>query len=342
MHDGRGTLTWRDVMEKHHAALTDELAVCLDSDFRDAVSRAVDAERSQTSGQIARACDEARRLQSEFLNQTLRRLRQGISEEQILELLNEGCAACSERSVVLVFENGHARAAASRSVGAAPFEIVFDIAAAPAVVSAIESRDPIVALASDGEISPALARAFAGEREDADGEKAYLFPVIARHSVVAMLIASGAVSAPPVELLCEAAGMKLEALCPLPPQADTPAGRPSGFVQLAPAPVSAARRRPWDDLSPDDRQLHLKAQRMARVRVSEMRLYSDEALRQGAARGDIYNALRQRIDAARHEFLENFLAKSSTMVDYLHLEILRNLAQDDDRLLGPEYPGPMV
>jgi hypothetical protein len=30
------------------------------------------------------------------------------------------------------------------------------------------------------------------------------------------------------------------------------------------------------------------------------------------------------------------------MVDYLHLEILRSLAHDDDRLLGPEYPGPMV
>jgi hypothetical protein len=157
-----------------------------------------------------------------------------------------------------------------------------------------------------------------------------------------MLIASGAVSAPPVELLCEAAGMKLEALRPVPPQAEPAAGRSPEFVQLVPAAADAAERRPWDQLSPDDRQLHLKAQRVARVRVSEMRLYQDEALRQGAARGDIYNALRQRIDAARREFLESFLAKSPTMVDYLHLEILRNLAQDDDRLLGPEYPGPMV
>jgi hypothetical protein len=30
------------------------------------------------------------------------------------------------------------------------------------------------------------------------------------------------------------------------------------------------------------------------------------------------------------------------MVDYLHLEILRSLARDDDRLLGQSYPGPMV
>jgi hypothetical protein len=136
--------------------------------------------------------------------------------------------------------------------------------------------------------------------------------------------------------------MKIESLRPLPSQPQSPAARPSEFIQLAAPARGPAERRPWDDLSPDDRQLHLKAQRMARVRVSEMRLYQDEALRQGTARGDIYSALRPRIDAARKEFLENFIAKSSTMVDYLHLEILRNLAQDDDRSLGPEYPGPMV
>jgi hypothetical protein len=30
------------------------------------------------------------------------------------------------------------------------------------------------------------------------------------------------------------------------------------------------------------------------------------------------------------------------MVDYLHLEIVRSLAHDDERLLGAGYPGPMA
>ena len=30
------------------------------------------------------------------------------------------------------------------------------------------------------------------------------------------------------------------------------------------------------------------------------------------------------------------------MVDYLHLELMRTLANDDADLLGKEYPGPMV
>jgi len=33
---------------------------------------------------------------------------------------------------------------------------------------------------------------------------------------------------------------------------------------------------------------------------------------------------------------------SPTMVDYLHLEMVRSLADDDPNNLGPEYPGPLV
>jgi hypothetical protein len=81
---------------------------------------------------------------------------------------------------------------------------------------------------------------------------------------------------------------------------------------------------------------------MARVRVAEMRLYSEDSLRQGSGARDVYGALRKPVDAARQEFLHTYLSKSPTMVDYLHLEIVRSLANDDERLLGPDYPGPMV
>ena len=33
---------------------------------------------------------------------------------------------------------------------------------------------------------------------------------------------------------------------------------------------------------------------------------------------------------------------SPTMVDYLHLELVRSFADDDARMLGPDYPGPLV
>jgi hypothetical protein len=136
--------------------------------------------------------------------------------------------------------------------------------------------------------------------------------------------------------------MKLELLTAPPPLA--PLRNPELVQIAAPSvpPSATSERRLWEELSPDDQKLHLQAQRVARVRVAELRLYNAEELRKGTFDGDIYGALREGIDAARTAFLQSFLSKSPTMVDYLHLEILRSLAHDDDRLLGKEYPGPMV
>jgi hypothetical protein len=165
--------------------------------------------------------------------------------------------------------------------------------------------------------------------------------------VVALLIATGVHLSAPIELLCEAAGMRLESIGAYrEPRAALAAGQPNaaGLVQLGPGvPASeTAAARSWDDLTLEDQKLHLRAQRMARVRVAEMRLYHEDEVRRGVASGDIYGALQAGIDAARDQFLQTFLSSSSTMVDYLHLEILRSLAHDDENLLGQNYPGPMV
>jgi hypothetical protein len=308
MHEG-GSLTWQEVVDKYHSGLVDELSMRIDSDLRNAVSEAVAAERLQAGATLKQACEEARRSQVESLNQVLRRLRSTV-QEQVLDLVAEGCAPFAGHLVVLVFESNQARS----TNGA----LSFDTDAAPAIVSAVDSRDPVVALSTGAEISPVLAEALGS----APGDKAYLFPIVSRHTVMAMVAASGVEVSAPIELLCEAAGMRLETFTPLSSPRETP--------------------RSWDDLGAEDRKLHLQAQRMARLRVAEMRLYRENEVRSGAAIGDIYGALKGEIDAAREQFLQTFLSKSPTMVDYLHLELLRSLAHDDDRLLGSQYPGPMV
>lgn len=370
MHDGAlalHELTWREIVENHHSSLVDDLSRRLDSDLKrlesereDAVASALALERSQTGARLTLASAEARRTEAEVLNQSLRRLRQASGEEQILQTLGESCARYAEVLVVLVFENNQAHAVATHG-----FETVletealfFDITAAPAVVAAIESQDPVVALATEAELPADFVQKFRGADGDQSDRNAYLFPLTARHSVVAMLIASGSnplISAP-IELLCEAAGMRLETLAPSSaPSFQSPAAGLSDSLQPAlfeikPRPVdavsdstsTAAKRLTWDALSADDQKLHLRAQRMARVRIAEMRLYHEADLRTGVATADIYGTLRPAIHTARDQFLHEFLAKSPTMVDYLHLEILGSLAHDDDRLLGHNYPGPMV
>jgi hypothetical protein len=52
--------------------------------------------------------------------------------------------------------------------------------------------------------------------------------------------------------------------------------------------------------------------------------------------------LQLPIDGARRQYESDFMSASATMVDYLHLELVRTLAQDDDMRLGEEYPGPLA
>jgi hypothetical protein len=293
------------------------------------------SERAEVRRQVAQACDDARRSRAEQLNQALRRQRHATGQEQVLQFLLESCAPLTDKAVVLLFENNQARAVAIKGLsgGVEPAFAVppFAIADAKAVVSAIESHDPVVALGSPEEISAILANAFRSEAgpadDNADYAKAYLFPLVARQTVVGVLVASGSVEHAPVELLCEAAAMRIETL----------AGETSGVPRRHSNGLNS-----WHDLPPEEQKTHLQAQRLARVRVAEIRLDHEDALRTGTAASDIYGALQTPIDTARHQFLQTFIAKSPTMVDYLHLEILRTLANDDDRLLGTSYPGPMV
>jgi len=310
-------------VDKHHSALVDELTSRIDSEVKEAVSQAVARERSQRTSQV------------ESLNQVLRRLR-SASESELPGLLAEGCSAYAQQVVVLVFETNQAHAAASH--GLAAEDLSFEIALAPAVVAAIESRDPVVALAAESEVSSPLAQVFNRAEAETGARKAYLFPLLARHTVTAMLVASDDAVSPQIELLCEAAGMRLESLsAPLRFETQRAESLKSAAPETGATPAPA-----WESLMPDEQKLHLQAQRMARLRVAEMRLYHEKELRNGAAVSDIYSALQHQIDSAREQFLQSFLSKSSTMVDYLHLEILRSLAGDDDRLLGHNYPGPMV
>jgi hypothetical protein len=326
-------------------------------------ARAVAAERERLENEAARVSGETRRRLAESLNQRLRRIRQTSTEHEALQLLLEESTAWAQRAVVLLIENNQARVAASRpalheddAVGA-PIEL----STAAAIASCVESRDPVVALGAPAEVSPVLASALRLSPDD----KAYLFPVAARQRTVAVMIACGGVTPAPIELLCEAVGMKLESL-DIPGFEVTGAGQvvnlPDGvvamaaslpLVQIAGAQNAAQNAAPnsartedapatWSKLTQEDQALHLRAQRTARVRVAQIRISESEALRKGLQAGDIYGALRPAIDAARDEYRQAYSSKTPTMVDYLHLEVLRSLAHEDSRLLGKDYPGQIA
>jgi len=166
--------------------------------------------------------------------------------------------------------------------------------------------------------------------------RAYVYPIVVKDSVPALLYAwdepQRPVQGPALELAVQVAAAQWIGLLP-PPVVD--------LVSIAPlAPVKAASA--WESLPSGEQQIHLRAQRFARVQAAQMRLHEGPAVLAGRLRRNLYETLRGPIDAAREQFRQDFFARCSSMVDYLDLELVRTLANDDAELLGTNYPGPMV
>jgi hypothetical protein len=287
---------------------------------------------------LEEAMETASRDTAEALNQAIRRISQSPTVSDALAALVDSTPSFCAAATVLSLQQGHAQPV--RSKGTAVSSAPFEIATAPALSTLLETKEPVAAAATPAQLSLGLAEALA-----APDDRAYLFPLKVRQEVVAALAAAGAVQAGAMECLCEAASLRLEILLPPAPPPPAPLAPPPAPLAppRAPAPVLEAMREPsaWDSLSPEAQRLHLQAQRFARVKVAELRLYHAEAVREGRAKLDLYGGLRAEIDKLRGEFEKDFAA-TPAMVDYLHLEVLRTLAHDDDRLLGETYPGPLI
>jgi hypothetical protein len=159
-----------------------------------------------------------------------------------------------------------------------------------------------------------------------------VLPLVVGGEVTAVLYAWGVRQGEVLELLTQVAAMVGQAF----PPAESP---PPSAVRLAGESVCPTS---WEGLSPEEQEVHLRAQRFARVRVAEMRLAEGAAVQSGLVHRDLYGALRGRIDAARETMRHSFFAPCASMVDYIHVELVRALAHDDPTLLGEDYPGPLA
>lgn len=303
--------------------------------------------QNETEARVSTSVQAAERALAEHLNQSVRRLRQAAAFSEISAILCDASAPFANACAVFhINENivageclrGAARDAAERFRG-----IRFDGATAAAFAGAIDSREPVVALCSAAEVSPGVVEAFG----HASGDKAHLFPLTVDGTTVGMLYATGAVNSAALELLAQASAAVMEARQrparrEMPDRLRGPQPAPD-LVRIEPSPTAPASPAPdWDGLSAADRRLHLEAQRFARVKVAEMRLYRPDAVKAGRARQDLYSALQDAIDEGREAFRQTFVTASPSMVDYFHLELVRTLANDNPAWLGGKYPGRLV
>jgi len=321
----------REILESRLTKVLLDLDSALEAHFSAQVAAELERDAARVTAEVR---ERSQRELADHFNQAVRRMRQAPDAEDLCAALLD--AAAPFASGVALVRVGHTAVFGERIRGvpeerAAGFhgqEIA--LRRAPALAEAIRSRDPVTAAATPGELSDELA-SLAG----LDGsELVFLYPLAAGDRVPALLSAWGDVQGSALELLTQIAASAWSAL---PARAD--------LLEIAPAPgdgQKAAGPSAWDALSSEEQQLHLRAQRSARVQVAEMRLFETDAVQAGRAQRDLYGALRRRIDAAREAFHKTFFSATPTMVDYLHLELVRTLANDDPELLGNEYPGPMA
>jgi len=295
---------------------------------------------------LAEARERGWRESADQLNQAVRRLRQSGDSEELRAILLDTAAAFSTGAALFRIEGAKAQGERIRGAAAEAGEtfarLEISLESAAALAGAVGSRDPVIAVTSAGEVSGEMIKLCG---HGADG-RAWIFPVVVRERVLALVYAWGQVEGSAVELLSQVAAAVWSEISIAAPAAArqelvtiAPAPTPAAVAESAPAPAAGPG---WDGLPPGEEQIHLRAQRVARVQAAEMRLREADAVQAGRAQRNLYEALREPIDAARERFRKSFFAPCASMVDYLHVELVHTLANDDAELLGQNYPGPMV
>ncbi len=77
-----------------------------------------------------------------------------------------------------------------------------------------------------------------------------------------------------------------------------------------------------------------EARRLARLLVSEIRLYNEDEVQEGRRQGDIVSRLGQQIERSRQIYDERVDPRVRARADYFHEELVRILAAGDPALLG--------
>jgi hypothetical protein len=276
----------------------------------------------------------ARAEQLQTLNQLFRRFRAYQTESDWVQVTLDAASRYAGFVAVFAVTNDAVSLRGQFPAGRLPEDLSFPVQSAAAFASAIESKDPVTALRSASEVSDGLSTGDAGER-------AHLFPITNGDRVSAIVFAADSgsdmnglelVSGMAASMLERRSNVALHAQITAAPAFVPPAAPPE------PQQVAETKLPTWTDLPADQRQLHIRAQRFARVAVAELQLARPEACRAGREQSDLYLFLKREIDKARENYRKQFMIVPS-MVDYLHLELIQTAAQGDEEKLGADYPG---
>lgn len=308
------------------------------------------AAESRTAGQAELAASDARLKWSAQFNQITRRLDQAEDMAAWTAALLDGALAVAPSAFLFSVLSGELVYEGSRAPEGGSFPALdglrLPLDSAPAFRGVVESLDTVISVASEGEISGTLASALALD----DSCRLALLPIVTERAgkqrkVAAILATPGNQTPsdiPALELLACIAGLSLDVRQAAQKAATSvPAGQLLGITLMTEAPPPVHVVVDTAKLTQDEQELHARAQRFARVRIAEMRLYNSKAVKQGRESGNLFLVLQKEIEAGREQYRHDFFS-TPTMIDYFHVELVRTLANDNASMLGPDYPGPLA
>lgn len=284
------------------------------------IQRLFEAELAERVRAAAALSPGARGGFAEEFNRACRLLLRAETQRQWTAALLDAADRFCEKAFLFSVGGGRltllgARGSDTEADAAAPPATV-GLKRAPAAAEAVLTRETVLTPASAGELSAPIASLLGNTSRCA------LVPVVIRERAAAILVAAG------TEMVVNG----LEAIAVL---AGMAAERRSRAALASPAEEGAA------PVAREVDAVHLRARRFARVRVAELLLLHPEQIRKGRAHRRLYAALQEDIDAARAAYRDDFQSAVPALPDYLHLELVKTLANEDPAVLGESYPGAL-
>ena len=94
---------------------------------------------------------------------------------------------------------------------------------------------------------------------------------------------------------------------------------------------------PLPSISPEDQEVHRKAQRFAHLLVDEIKLYNQAKVAEGRKSKDLYDRLKETIEKSRATYQKRYGSTVAASGNYFQREIIRSLAEDDLSIMGANF-----
>lgn len=297
------------------------------------------------------------------LQKAISAIQAGSTQKEILRALLDGTVLYCGRVALFVVKNG--AATGWQGAGFPSSEAIKDFAlevSAGATARVLQSRTAEEASASD------FDQHFVSKFGPPSDGKIALLPLLLKDKVSALVYADSgpngaAVDSSALDVLVKATSSWLEVISqrkhkegsaepemhsapqvndPFAAHAPLHTAKAQHLPEAAPAAMAAAAGAGTSvasapALSPEEADIHRKAQRFARLLMDEIKLYNQAKVSEGRKNKDLYDRLKEDIEKSRATYLKRYGNTSAVSADYFSQELIRSLAEDDVSLLGRNF-----